>query len=97
MNKIILTEDQLQVLRQATAPIPVCHPKGKVLGTVDPDMTPEFVAEMKRRAASPGPWYTSEQVQRHLQLLQEAWDREGGFDEARMHELLDEIQAADEK
>jgi hypothetical protein len=97
MNKIILTEEQLQVLHQSNSPVPVCHPQGKVLGTVDPDLTPEFIAEMKRRAASPGPWYTGEQVRRHLEALQEAWDREGGFDKARMHELLEQIRAADEK
>lgn len=97
MSKIVLTNDQLQVLHQATGPVPICHPEGTVVGTVDPDLTPEFIAEMKRRAASDGPWYTSEQVSGHLQSLQEAWDREGGFDKARMHELLAQIRAADQR
>jgi hypothetical protein len=97
MNKIVLTEEQVQVLRQASAPVAVCHPQGTVLGTVDPELTPEFIAEMKRRAASAGPWYTGEQMRKHLQALQEAWDLEGGFDEARMWELLEQIRATDQK
>jgi hypothetical protein len=87
----------MSVVRQACANVAVCDPKGNVLGTVDPDLTPEFIAELKGRAAAPGPRYTSEQVRNHLRLLQEAWDREGGFDEARMREILQEIRQAERK
>jgi hypothetical protein len=97
MTRIILTEEQVKTLSQANTPVQVCHPQGIVLGTVDPTLTPEFIAEVKRRAASPGPWYTGEQVRRHLQALEEAWEREGPFDETRMRELLDQIRTADEK
>ncbi len=97
MSKIVLTEEQMNVLREATAPVPVYSPQGIILGTVDPELTPEFIAEMKRRAASSNRWYTGEQVRRHLQALEEAWEREGGFDEARMRELLEQIRAADQQ
>jgi hypothetical protein len=96
MQKIVLTEEQMQVVRQAKAPVRVCDPQGICLGTVDPEITPEFVAEMKRRAKAPGPRYSGEQVRRHLHALQEAWDREGGFDEKRMRELLEEVRAKDQ-
>jgi hypothetical protein len=95
MSQIVLTEEQMQVVRQSTAPVNVCDSNGLVLGTVDPQITPEFVAEMKRRARGPGPWWTGEQVRNHLRALQEAWDREGPFDQARMRELLERIRAAD--
>ena len=97
MSQITLTEEQMKVVRQAKSTVRVCDPHGLMVGSVDPEITPEFIAEMKRRAASPGPWYTGEQVRRHLQVLQEAWDREGGFDQARMLEILAQARAADEK
>jgi hypothetical protein len=60
-----------------------------------PKLTPEMIAELKRRAASPGPWYTSAQVQARLRALQEEWDRTGGFDEAYLREFLARLNAAD--
>ncbi len=95
MSQIVLTEEQMKVVRQSTVPVKVCDPSGIVLGTVDPELTPEFFAEMKRRGKSPGPCWTGEQVRKHLQALQEAWEREGPFDAPRMRELLDQIRAAD--
>ncbi len=92
MTQITLTEEQMNVLRQAPAPVQVCDPQGNVLGMVHPERSPAFIAEMKRRASAPGPRYTGEQVQGHLQALQEAWEREGGFDAARMKEILQAVR-----
>jgi hypothetical protein len=85
----------MKVVRQAKSLVQVRDPHGLMLGTVDPEITPEFVAEMKRRARGPGPWWTGEQVRKHLQALQDVWEKEGPFDEMRMHQLLEEIRAAD--
>ena len=94
MVQVMLTEEQVRLLREAFGePVHLCDPMGKVLVKIEPEMNQEFIAELKRRAAEPGPRYTGEQVRRHLQALQEAWDREGGFDEARMRVLLEEIRA----
>jgi uncharacterized protein YmfQ (DUF2313 family) len=68
---------------------------GQVLGHIEPKLTPEMIAELKRRAASPGPFYTGAQVQDRLRALQEEWDRTGGFDEAYMHEFVAKLDAAD--
>ena len=92
MNKIVLTEEQMKLVRQADSFVQVCDPQGIVLGTIDPELTPEFVAEMKRRAAAPGPRYTGEQVGNHLRALEQAWKREGPFDENRMREILREMR-----
>jgi hypothetical protein len=97
MTKIVLTDEQMKVVRQAQEPVRICDPQGIVLGTVDPEITPEFVAEMKRRAAAPGPRYTGEQVRVHLQKLEAAWQQEGPFDEKRMKEILREIRAAEKQ
>ena len=95
MAEIILTEEQAAIYRQANEPVKVRDAKGIVLGTLEPGMTPEFIAEMKRRAKSPGPWLTGDQVRRHLQALQEAWDREGPFDDKRMREILAEVRKSE--
>ena len=94
MERIILTDEQMKQISETHSPVPVCDPKGNVLGSVDPDLRPEFIAELKRPAA-PGPRYSSEQVRNHLRLLQEAWDREGPFDKERMLDILDAIRAAE--
>jgi hypothetical protein len=58
------------------------------------EFPPEEIAEARRRAANKsGPWYTGDEVRQHLQALEEAWEREGGFDRERMRELLREIRA----
>jgi hypothetical protein len=96
-NKITLTDEQMKLVVQAMRPLQVCDSHGVVLGTIDPELSPEFIAELKRRAAAPGPRYTGEQVRRHLQSLEEAWNREGPFDERRMREILDKARAQDHK
>jgi hypothetical protein len=95
MAEIVLTEEQAAIYRQAKEPVRVRDSHGIILGALDPGLTPEFIAEMKRRAASPGPWFTSEQVRRHLQALKEAWDREGPLNERRMREIVAEVRKAD--
>jgi hypothetical protein len=93
MTQIFLTEEQMKVVRQAPAPVQVCDPQGKVLATFGPELSPEFVAEVKRQAAKSKRCYTGEQVRRHLRALEEAWERDGGFDAKRMREILEEIRA----
>ncbi len=95
MNQIILSPEQAKLYHQATAPVQICDTTGKVLGTLPPDYSAEFIAELKRRARQPGLRYTSEQVTRHMQALAEAWNREGPLDEKRTLEVLEQIRAED--
>jgi hypothetical protein len=95
MSEFILTEEQAKIVAQSYGPIPVRDSTGKVLGRLEPLLTPEMIAELKRRAASPGPWFTGEQVQARLQALEQEWERTGGFDEAYMHEFLKRLDVAD--
>jgi hypothetical protein len=97
MAQIILTAEQMQIIRQALAPLSVCDPSGNVIGTLHPERCPAFIAELKRRAAAPGPRYTMAQVREHLQALEEAWEREGEFDEARLREILQAARARESK
>src|SRR5262249_568911 len=96
MVQVILTEEQARLFREAVGQrVQLGDPRGKVLAQIEPEMNPEFLAELKRRAASPGPWYTGAQVQARLHALQEEWDRTGGFDEAYMRAFLQRLNAAD--
>jgi hypothetical protein len=95
MAEIVLTEEQAAIYRQANEPVKVRDTNGIMLGTLDPGLTPEFIAEMKRRAKAPGPRYTGAHVQRMLQFLDKAWEREGPFDASRMRELLVQFRAQD--
>jgi hypothetical protein len=95
MPEVILTEEQAKIVAQAGGPVAVRDSKGNVLGHIEAKPTPEEIAELKRRAASPGPFFTGAQVQARLRALQEEWDRTGGFDEVYMREFLAHLDAAD--
>jgi uncharacterized protein YmfQ (DUF2313 family) len=95
MAELILTEEQVRILSQAHGSVTVRDGKGVVLGRLEPAYTTEMIAELKRLAASPGPWYSGAQIQARLRALQEEWDRTGGFDKAYMMEFLAKLNAAD--
>jgi len=95
MTRLFLTPEQAQLLAAAAEPVQICDPQGKVVATVQPPPSAEEIAEVRRRASSPGPWYTGAQVQARLRALQEEWDQTGGFDREHMRELLDRLNAVD--
>jgi hypothetical protein len=95
MPELILTEEQAKIVTQTWGPITVRDTKGNVLGYLEPKLSPVMIAELKRRAAAPGPRFTGAQVQARLRALQEEWDRTGGFDEAYMHKFLEKLNAED--
>jgi hypothetical protein len=92
MTKIVLTPDQASLYHQAKEPVQICDTQGTVLCTLAPVLSAEFIAEQKRRAASPGPWYSGEDVQAMFRFLEDAWKKEGAFDDSRLHQLLDEFE-----
>ena len=93
MPHIILTEEQARILTQSGGRVEVRDIEGNLLGHAALELTPEEIALLKARGRSAGPWYSGEEVQRHLKGLEEAWEREGGFDKERMHELLKQMRA----
>ena len=95
MPEVILTEEQAKVVAEALGSVTVRDAKGTLLGHIELELTREMIAELKRKAASPGPFFTGEQVQSRLLALQEEWDRTGGFDKAYMHEFLAKLDATD--
>src|SRR4051812_13414396 len=96
MTKIILTKEQTEEVCLALhAKLQLCDPDGNVLRTFKHEDAPEFIAELKRRAASPGPWFTSEQVKAHLKALHEEWNRVGGMNRAQVQSFLERQALAD--
>ena len=89
MGKIVLTEEQVAILKGATGPVIVCDPEGNIVASVDPTPTPDEISELKRRAAGPGPWYTTGQVLARLEALQAEQSRAGSpLDAERVRDLL---------
>jgi hypothetical protein len=70
MPHIVLSEEQAKVVASALQPVQVRDAKGTVLGVIPSIWTEEDIAEAKRRLASNGPWYTTEQVLAHLRSLE---------------------------
>lgn len=95
MVQVILTEEQAQLIRKAIEQVQLRDPEGKVVAIIEPEQILEFLAEIKRQAASPGPYYTGEQVQARLRALQEEWDRTGGFDKEYMNKFLKKLDEED--
>jgi len=98
MPQIVLTEEQFKVYAKASEPVEIRSPSGELVVRLAhrlPHETPEFFAELKRRAETPGPVYTSEQVRRRLAALQAEWDRTGGFDDAYRREFMKKLDETD--
>lgn len=95
MPELVLTEEQARLLAGAVAPVEVKDAAGRVVGRLDPVLSPEFVAELKRRAATPGPRYSGAHIQAQLQALQAEQDRIGRFDAEHAKALLAQLGAAD--
>lgn len=80
VTTLSVPSDLAAALGKATQPVHLVDEQGKLLGSFSPaaipardiDPTPEEIAEMKRRAALPGPRLTTEEVLAHLRSLESA-------------------------
>lgn len=68
---------------------------GRVVGRLDPVLSPEFIAELKRRAAAPGPRYSGAQIQARLQARQAEQDRIGRVDAECAKAFLERLEQRD--
>src|SRR5262249_42688518 len=99
MPHITLTEEQVQIYESATEPVEVRTPDGEVVARIArrlPHETPAYFAELKRRAAEPGPRYSGEDLQAMFRALEAEWERTGGFDEAYAVEFVQRLDATRE-
>jgi hypothetical protein len=95
MPEIVLTEEQIRLLEGVHAPVDVKDQTGRVVARLDPLPSPEFIAEMKRRAAAPGPRYSAAQVHARLQALDAERARVGPFDKTYVRTFLAGLEQAD--
>ena len=95
MPEIVLTEEQAKQLVGGFSPVLVKDPSGRVVGRLEPTLSAEMVAELKRRAAGPGPFYTGDQMRARLQALETEWQRVGGFDVGYALEFLKRLNQQD--
>ncbi len=93
MSQITLTPEQAKLFHQSKKPIAVCDTNGQVLGTLPPDYSAEFIAELKRRANANGPWFSGSEVQTMFQFLEAAEQREGSLSKERLDSLVREFEA----
>jgi hypothetical protein len=91
MARIILTEEQLRIVREANGPVDVVDAQGQPVASmrVLDAMELEAIEHYRRRKASgiQEPGIPGARVQAFLRKLQEIADREG-IDEAKVKELL---------
>lgn len=70
MNFITIDEQQARILLESPGEIEVRDRQGNRLGYVARSFSADEIAEAKRRLASSGPWYTTQQVLDHLGSLE---------------------------
>ncbi|MEX2092514.1 MAG: hypothetical protein WD971_07540 [Pirellulales bacterium] len=71
MIKIVLNDEQAKTVEEATGAIELRDPQGRLVGYVSRSPSSQEIADAKRRLASAGPWYTTQQVLSHLQSLEQ--------------------------
>jgi chorismate mutase len=96
MSQIVLTDEQVQAVEQAKGPVMVIDSRGNAYTSIRLELTAERIAELKRRAAEPGPRYTGDQIQAMFRALEAEWERTGGFDEEYAREFVRRMDSARE-
>jgi hypothetical protein len=71
MAQIILNQEQLKAVQEATGVVEIRDDRGNLLGYMTPRATQEQIAEAKRRLNSDGPWRTTQEVLNHLSALEQ--------------------------
>jgi hypothetical protein len=69
MTQIVLSDDQARAVQAATNAVEIRDGRGYLLGYVAPPPDDAEVADARRRLASGGPWYTTQQVMDHRRSL----------------------------
>jgi len=78
MLQVTVSDEQARMISEASTPIVIVDTKGRALGqitpvdqetAVQPAISAEELAEIKRRMEMPGPGYTTQEVLDHLQSL----------------------------
>ena len=73
MTQIILSDDQLRAIRQASGTVEIRDQNGILVGYVAPPAiaTEDEIAEARRRLKSNGPWHTTAEVLGRVRALEQ--------------------------
>jgi hypothetical protein len=98
MSQIVLTPEQSRILAQSADPVDVLDDQGQLVSTIQRRSPADRAAleQYRRNRALNVPTRPGAQVQEQLRKLEEIRQREGGMDEARMHDLLRRMRAGEE-
>ena len=95
MPEIILTDDQVRVLKEARGNVTLRDPQGDVLWEIDP-VEAAIIARWRQQRGQPRqPGIPGYKVQEHLKALEAEWERTGGFDEAYARAYLAKLRDQD--
>ena len=72
MTQLVLSDEQARLLSSTNEGVELVDQQGRHLGYVALGFSPNDIAEAARRAGSDGPWYTTEEVLKHLESLEPA-------------------------
>ena len=97
MADITLTTDQWDIVRRSASAVRVLSPQGDLVATVEPELTPAEIEQIKREIDSSDETFTAEHVRNTLSFLEDAWQKEGGFGKERMRELVAEFDAKEKR
>jgi hypothetical protein len=68
MVQLVITDEQLRILTNASGNVPIVDARGQMVGmATQPHFSADDVAQAKRRLAANEPQYTTAQVLEHLQ------------------------------
>jgi hypothetical protein len=90
MSHIELTDDQVRTIDQANGPVEIRSRDGRIFGRVTATWSAEEIVEAKRRLAH-GTWYSSDEVAKFMQMLEEEVKRNGHCSQERARELIDQL------
>lgn len=62
MRDVVVSEELLKAIAEADGDIRFVNAEGEVLGRFEPELTPDELAEIRRRLKSTEPRYTTDQV-----------------------------------
>jgi len=62
MRDVVVNEELLKAIADSNGEIRFVNAQGEVLGRFEPELTPEELAEIRRRLKSTEPRYTTDQV-----------------------------------
>jgi len=62
MRDVVVSDDLMRAIADSGGEIRFLNAQGQVLGRFEPELTPDELAEIRRRLSSPEPRYTTDQM-----------------------------------